>query len=72
MNNIIVGFDFSTGSANAVDLTIDIANRWQSDILNIKPFNLRECEAFAESKHLAMSRKNIMGAYMILGGILSR
>ncbi len=32
MNNIIVGFDFSSGSANAVDLTIDIANRWQSDI----------------------------------------
>lgn len=32
MNNIIVGFDFSTGSANAVDLTIDIANRWHSDI----------------------------------------
>lgn len=32
MNNIIVGFDFSAGSAYAVDLTIDIANRWQSDI----------------------------------------
>ncbi|MBP5547771.1 MAG: universal stress protein [Bacteroidales bacterium] len=32
MNNIIVGFDFSTGSANAVDLTIDIANHWQTDI----------------------------------------
>ncbi len=32
MNNIIVGFDFSTGSANAVDLTIDIANRWHTDI----------------------------------------
>lgn len=32
MNNIIVGFDFSSGSANAVDLTIDIANRFQSDI----------------------------------------
>lgn len=32
MNNIIVGFDFSSGSANAVDLTIDIANRWKSDI----------------------------------------
>ncbi len=32
MNNIIVGFDFSAGSANAVDLTIDIANRWQCDI----------------------------------------
>ncbi len=32
MNNVIVGFDFSTGSANAVDLAIDIANRWHSDI----------------------------------------
>ena len=32
MNNVIVGFDFSSGSANAVDLTIDIANRWHNDI----------------------------------------
>ena len=32
MNNVIVGFDFSTGSANAVDLAIDIANRWHNDI----------------------------------------
>lgn len=32
MNNIIVGFDFSSGSAKAVDLAIDIANRWQNDI----------------------------------------
>lgn len=32
MNNIVVGFDFSAGSANAVDLSIDIANRWLSDI----------------------------------------
>lgn len=32
MNNIIVGFDFSTGSATAVDLAIDIANRWHRDL----------------------------------------
>ena len=32
MNKVVVGFDFSSGSANAVDLAIDIANRWQSDI----------------------------------------
>ena len=32
MNNIVVGFDFSPGSAKAVDLAIDIANRWQEDI----------------------------------------
>lgn len=32
MNRVVVGFDFSSGSANAVDLAIDIANRWSSDI----------------------------------------
>ena len=32
MDRIIVGFDFSSGSAYAVDLAIDIANRWQCDI----------------------------------------
>ena len=32
MENIIAGFDFSSGSANAVDLSIDIANRLQRDI----------------------------------------
>ncbi|MDY5968874.1 MAG: universal stress protein [Bacteroidales bacterium] len=32
MNNIIVGFDFSTGSSTAVDLAIDIANRWHRDL----------------------------------------
>lgn len=32
MNRVVVGFDFSSGSAYAVDLAIDIANRWKSDI----------------------------------------
>lgn len=32
MNKVVVGFDFSSGSAYAVDLAIDIANRWESDI----------------------------------------
>ncbi len=32
MSTVIVGFDFSTGSAKAVDLAIDIANRWHSDL----------------------------------------
>ncbi len=32
MSFIVVGFDFSAGSACAVDLTIDIANRWQCNI----------------------------------------
>ena len=43
--------------------------RRQSDILHVKQFNLRECEEFAAHKHLSMTRKNIMEAYMILGGI---
>ena len=43
--------------------------RRQSDVINLKQFNLRECEMFAASKHLAMTRKNIIEAYMILGGI---
>lgn len=32
MSKVVVGFDFSSGSAYAVDLAIDIANRWQADI----------------------------------------
>lgn len=32
MSYVVVGFDFSSGSAYAVDLAIDIANRWQSNI----------------------------------------
>ena len=32
MNRVVVGFDFSSGSAYAVDLAIDIANRLKSDI----------------------------------------
>lgn len=32
MNRVVVGFDFSSGSAYAVDLAINIASRWQSDI----------------------------------------
>lgn len=32
MNRVVVGFDFSSGSARAVDLAIDIANRFESDL----------------------------------------
>ena len=32
MKKVVVGFDFSSGSAYAVDLAIDVANRWQADI----------------------------------------
>jgi nucleotide-binding universal stress UspA family protein len=32
MNRVVVGFDFSSGSARAVDLAIDVANRLESDL----------------------------------------
>ena len=35
MSKVLVGFDFSTGSANAVDVAIDIANRFQQDLRSV-------------------------------------
>ena len=32
MSKVLVGFDFSAGSAYAVDLAIDIANRMRTDL----------------------------------------
>ena len=32
MSKVIVGFDFSKGSAYAVDFAIDVANRFQRDL----------------------------------------
>ena len=32
MKTSVVGFDFSTGSAHAVDMAIEIANHWHLDI----------------------------------------
>lgn len=37
--------------------------------LKLYPFTLRECESFFQSRHIRMSRYNIVQAYMILGGI---
>ncbi len=37
--------------------------------LKLSPFTLAECEAFYESKHLGMSRYDIVQSYMIIGGI---
>lgn len=45
MGKIVVGFDFSSGSAYAVDLAIDIANRWQSDIRLVYVKEKKEDEA---------------------------
>lgn len=35
----------------------------------LEPFTLHECELFAKSKNLGMSRRNILETYMVLGGI---
>lgn len=45
MNRVVVGFDFSSGSAYAVDLAIDIANRWQSNIRLVYVKEKKEDEA---------------------------
>lgn len=37
--------------------------------IKLSPFTLRECEDFFKSRHIKMSRYNIIQAYMILGGI---
>ena len=43
-------------------------NRLTKRIL-LQPFTLKECEEFIQSRSLAMSRMQIMEAYMIMGGI---
>jgi hypothetical protein len=37
--------------------------------IHIKPFTLHECEEYAKSKGLAMSRRQILECYMVMGGI---
>ena len=37
--------------------------------INLKPFSLNECELYAQSRHLKMSRLEILETYMVLGGI---
>lgn len=66
MNNIVVGFDFSAGSATAVDLAIDIANRWLSDIrlVYVKSSNDEEEQPIREE----IERRN-KGVEHLLNGI---
>ena len=64
MNNIVVGFDFSTGSANAVDLTIDIANRWHSDIRLVYVKEKQEDEAPIRAE---IERRNAGVAHLLKG-----
>jgi len=64
MNRVVVGFDFSTGSAYAVDLAIDVANRWQSDIrlVYVKEKNEDEGPIRAE-----IERRNAGVAHLLKG-----
>ena len=65
MNRVVVGFDFSSGSAYAVDLAIDIANRWESDIrlVYVKEKNEDEEEALKASAML-FSRREISNNFI--------
>lgn len=64
MNRVVVGFDFSSGSARAVDLAIDIANRWESDIrlVYVKEKNEDEAPIRAE-----IERRNAGVAHLLKG-----
>ena len=64
MNRVVVGFDFSSGSAYAVDLAIDVANRWQSDIrlVYVKEKNEDEGPIRAE-----IERRNAGVAHLLNG-----
>lgn len=64
MNRVVVGFDFSTGSAYAVDLAIDIANRWQSDIRLVYVKEKNEDETPIRSE---IERRNAGVAHLLKG-----
>jgi nucleotide-binding universal stress UspA family protein len=64
MNKIVVGFDFSSGSAYAVDLAIDIANRWQNDIRLVYVKEKKEDEAPIRSE---IERRNAGVAHLLKG-----
>lgn len=37
--------------------------------INLQPFSLRDCEAYAREKGLVMSRRELVEAYMVFGGV---
>ncbi len=37
--------------------------------INLEPFTLKECEQYAQSRHLEMNRYGILECYMVMGGI---
>ena len=64
MNYIVVGFDFSSGSAQAVDLAIDIANRWQCNLRLVYVKERDEDEAPIRSE---IERRNAGVAHLLKG-----
>jgi len=64
MSKVVVGFDFSTGSAYAVDLAIDIANRWQCDIRLVYVKEKNEDEKPIRSE---IERRNAGVAHLLKG-----
>lgn len=64
MKTIIVGFDFSTGSAHAVDLAIDIANRWKLDVRLVYVKERNEDEAPIREE---IERRNLAVAHLLKG-----
>lgn len=37
--------------------------------IHLAPFNLYECEQYAQERHLSMTRRQILETYMVIGGI---
>ena len=64
MNKVVVGFDFSSGSAYAVDLAINIANRTKSDIRLVYVKEKKEDEA---PIRLEIERRNAGVAHLLEG-----
>ena len=64
MSKVVVGFDFSSGSAYAVDLAIDIANRWQTDIRLVYVKEKKEDEAPIRAE---IERRNAGVAHLLKG-----
>ncbi|MCR5661322.1 MAG: ATP-binding protein [bacterium] len=53
---------------NVVNSRGGLHNRLTGQI-HLKPFTLRECEEYLESRHIVFSRHQILQCYMILGGV---
>lgn len=64
MSKIVVGFDFSSGSAYAVDFAIDIANRFESDIRLVYVKEKKEDEAPIREE---IERRNAGVAHLLHG-----